>query len=151
MSEFSVPEHLPDWISNHVRQYLDSGGKQGHEWDSSALGGPGVLPCLLICTKGRKTGRATTLPLIYGKTDSGYVIVASRGGSPEHPGWYLNLLANPEIMIQVGEDRIAVKARDTSDEERETLWKQMVELYPPYVDYQNSTERLIPVLVLERT
>ena len=110
-----------------------------------------MLPCLLICTKGRKTGKATTLPLIYGETDSGYVIVASRGGSPEHPGWYLNLLANPEIMIQVGEERIAVKARDTSDEERQTLWKQMVELYPPYVDYQNSTERLIPVLVLERT
>lgn len=149
MSEFSVPTHLPDWIADHVRLYLDSGGAEGHMWDSSPLGGPGVLPCLLIAAKGRKSGKTTTLPLIYGKTDGGYVIVASRGGAPEHPGWYLNLMAHPEITIQVGTEQLQVKARDTADAERDTLWTQMAELYPPYNDYQGRTERQIPVLVLE--
>ncbi len=149
MSEFTVPTHLPDWITDHVRQYLDSGGKEGHMWDSSVVGGPGVLPCLLILTTGRKTGKATTLPLIYGETDGGYVIVASRGGAADNPGWYLNLMAHPEIDIQVGTEHKRVRARDTSDAEREALWKQMAELYPPYNDYQARTERQIPVLVLE--
>ena len=149
MSDFSVPTHLPDWIADHVRLYLDSGGTDGHMWDSSVVGGPGVLPCLLILTKGRKTGTATTLPLIYGETDGGYVIVASRGGSREHPGWYLNLMANPEITIQVGTARSQVKARDTTGAERDALWNQMAELYPPYIEYQSNTKRQIPVLVLE--
>lgn len=149
MSEFSVPEHLPDWIADHVREYLDSGGTEGHMWDSSIVGGPGVLPCLLIVTAGRKTGTKTTLPLLYGETDGGYVIVASRGGSAKHPGWYLNLQANPEAMIQVGPERMRVRARDTSGAEREALWNQMAELYPPYNDYQSMTDRQIPVVVLE--
>ncbi len=149
MSEFSVPTHLPDWIADHVRLYLDSGGKEGHMWDSSALGGPGVLPSLLIVTQGRKTGRFMTLPLIYGETDDGYVIVASRGGAADHPGWYLNLMANPEIDIQVGTARKRVRARDTSGDEREKLWKLMRDIYPIYDDYQANTERVIPVLVLE--
>jgi len=150
MSNFSVPEHLPDWIKNHVREYLDSGGKEGHMWDSSIVGGPGPLPCLLICTKGRKSGNYTTLPLLYGETKGGYVIVASRGGSAHHPGWYLNLKANPEIDIQVGTERMRIRARETSGQERDALWNQMAELYPPYIDYQEMTDRKIPVLVLEK-
>ena len=149
MSEFSVPTHLPDWSADHVRVYLDSGGTEGHMWDSSVVGGPGVLPCLLILAIGRKTGNATTLPLLYGETDGGYVIVASRAGSAQHPGWYLNLLAHPDIRIQVGPERLRVRARDTDGAEREALWNQMAELYPPYNDYQALTERRIPVLVLE--
>ena len=150
MSEFTVPEHLPDFIKNHVRQYLESGGKEGHQWDSSAVGGPGLLPCLLIAAKGRKTGKFTTLPLLYGETDGGYIVIASRGGSPQHPGWYLNLKAHPEINAQVGTERVRVRAEEVEGDERDRLWRQMVELYPPYEDYQKKTKRTIPVMVLKR-
>jgi deazaflavin-dependent oxidoreductase (nitroreductase family) len=150
MSEFTVPEHLPDWISNHVRLYLGSGGKEGHLWDSTVVGGPGPLPCLLLLTKGRKSGKKITVPLIYGETGKGsYVIVASRGGTPTHPDWYLNLTAEPEVKIQVGTERMTAVARTCGDAERDELWKQMAKIYPPYDAYQASTQRRIPVVVLD--
>ncbi len=150
MSEFSVPENLPDWITSHVRTYLESGGTKGHMWDSTPMGGPGELPCLLLAAKGRKTGKTTTLPLLYGTTGESFVIVASRGGAPEHPGWFLNLQATPEVSIMVGPQTCAVRARVAEGAEREELWQRMVEIYPPYTDYQAKTERRIPVVVLDR-
>lgn len=150
MSDFTVPEHLPDWIASHVRSYLASGGVDGHLWDSTVVGGPGPLPCLLLVTTGRRSGKKTTVPLIYiedGK--GGYVIIASRGGTPTHPDWYLNLTANPEVQVQVGTERFRAVARTCGDGERESLWKKMAEIYPPYDAYQNMTERRIPVVVLD--
>jgi hypothetical protein len=79
MSEFAVPTHLADWIQDHVRRYLESAGEDGHMWDSSVRGGPGFVPTLLLVTKGRRSGNLQTLPLIYGETEGGYVIIASRG------------------------------------------------------------------------
>lgn len=150
MSDFTVPEHLPDWISSHVRSYLASGGTEGHLWDSSPVGGPGLLPCLLLVTKGRKSGRKITVPLIYGETGDGrYVIIASRGGTPTHPDWYLNLTAEPEVKLQVGTERFsAVASTCEAGAEREALWKKMAGIYPPYDAYQGMTERRIPVVVL---
>lgn len=149
-SDFTVPEHLPDWISSHVRQYLESGGTEGHQWDSTSLGGPGLLPCLLLVTKGRKSGRKITVPLIYGETGDGrYVIVASRGGTPTHPDWYLNLTADPHVRLQVGTERFDAVASTCPDPERDQLWKKMAAIYPPYDAYQSQTERRIPVVVLE--
>lgn len=152
MSEFTVPEHLPDWISNHVRLYLDSGGTEGHMWDSTAVGGPGPLPCLLLVTKGRKSGKKITVPLIYGDTGDGrYVIIASRGGTPTHPDWYLNLSADPHVKLQVGTERMDATASTVpAGAERDKLWKQMAAIYPPYDAYQASTGgRVIPVVVLK--
>lgn len=151
MSEFTVPEHLPDWISSHVRTYLASGGTEGHLWDSTPVGGPGLLPCLLLLTKGRKSGKKITVPLIYGETGDGrYVIIASRGGTPTHPDWYLNLTADPQVKIQVGTERMnAVASTCTDEAEREALWKKMAVIYPPYDAYQSMTERRIPVVILE--
>jgi deazaflavin-dependent oxidoreductase (nitroreductase family) len=149
MSDFSVPEHLPDWITSHVRTYLESGGREGHMWDSTPMGGPGLLPCLLLAAKGRKTGKVTTLPLLYGTKGGSYVIVASRGGSPEHPGWFLNLQANPEVAIMVGPEKLTLRARVAEGAERDELWQRMVKIYPPYTDYQATTERRIPVVVLD--
>lgn len=151
MSDFTVPEHLPDWISSHVRSYLASGGTEGHLWDSTPVGGPGPLPCLLLLTKGRKSGKKITVPLIYGETGDGrYVIIASRGGTPTHPDWYLNLTADPQVKIQVGTERMnAVASTCTDEAERDALWKKMAVIYPPYDAYQSMTERRIPVVILE--
>jgi deazaflavin-dependent oxidoreductase (nitroreductase family) len=150
MSDFTVPEHLPEWISTHVRTYLASGGKEGHLWDSTAVGGPGPLPCLLLVTKGRRSGKKITVPLIYGETGDGrYVIIASRGGTPTHPDWYLNLTAEPEVKVQVGTERFTAVASTCDGPEREALWKKMAVIYPPYDAYQAMTERRIPVVVLE--
>lgn len=100
----NVPAGMPGWIQNHVQQYLESGGREGHMWDSSVVGGPGPLPTLLLTTTGRRSGTKQLVPLIYGKTEGGVVVIASKGGAPEHPGWYRNLSANPEVDVQVGRE-----------------------------------------------
>ena len=110
-----------------------------------------MIPTLLLATRRRRSGDYLTLPLIYGETEGGYVIVASKGGAPKHPAWYHNLVADPEIRVQVRADRFAARARTTAGSEREVLWGRMVMIYSPYADYQAKTAREIPVVVLERT
>lgn len=144
MADFSA---IP-WIAEHIRLYRTDPEK-AHMWDSTALGGPGVLPTLLLTTTGRKSGEPRALPLIYGRDGDGYVVVASKGGMPNHPVWFLNLEANPECELQVGAKQLAARARIAEGDERERLWDRMAEIYPPYLDYQKATERAIPVVVLE--
>ena len=151
MAEISTPARLPSWIQDHLERYLATDGEDGHLWDASLGGGTGKVPTLLLTTTGRKSGKTLQLPLIYGKTDGGYVVIASKGGSPTHPAWYTNLVAKPEVDVQVEADRFEACARTATGDERNRLWKQMVELYAPYTDYQARTEREIPVVVLERT
>jgi len=141
---------LPTWISDHIRRYLATDGADGHLWNSSERGGPGPVPTLLLTTTGRKSGKPQLLPLIYGKTPTGYAVVASKGGAPEHPAWYRNLVAQPEVDVQVAADKFAARARTAAGAERAALWKQMAAIFPPYDAYQRSTEREIPVVVLER-
>jgi len=148
MSKTNTPSDLPDWVTEHVKLYLEK-PDQAHLWDSRPIGGPGILPCLLLITRGRKTGNVSMLPLIYGEYDGSFVIVASKGGSPAHPAWYLNLQAESDCEIRVGRNHHRVRARTTEGDEREKLWKMMAEIYPPYIDYQAATERKIPVLVLD--
>jgi len=144
-----LPAGLPDWIREHIELYM-SDPEAAHMWDSSHLGGPGVLPTLLLITKGRKSGEPKPLPLIYKKVGDSYVIIASKGGAPAHPAWYLNLEAEPNCDIKVGSLDVAVSARDAEGEEREDLWRQLAEIYPPYNDYQSAAgDRRIPVVVLE--
>jgi proline iminopeptidase len=145
----SAPARIPGWIRDHLRRYLDSNGADGHLWDSSIAGGPGLIPTLLLTTKGRKSGKPQVLPLIYGEIDGGYAIVASKGGAPLHPAWYLNLSAHPDVEVQVKAKRFRARARTATGTERATLWKQMVGIYPPYAEYQKRTQREIPVVVLE--
>ena len=149
MTDQDGPKGLPKWIEDHVRLYLED-PDQAHYWDSTPFGGPGILPTLLLITTGRKSGQTRMLPLIYGKAGDAYVIVASKGGAPSHPAWYLNLADQPVCQIQVGRDRSDVKARTSSGDEREKLWPLMTDIYPPYDDYQAISEgRQIPVVVLE--
>lgn len=138
------------FIQQHIALYRRDPEK-AHLWDSSPGGGPGVLPTLLLTTKGRKSGEPRYAPLIYGEIDGRHVIVASRGGTPTHPVWFLNLEADPECEIQVAAKHLAVRARVAEGAERERLWKRMAEIYPPYDDYQKNAgaTREIPVVVLE--
>ncbi|SFI91518.1 deazaflavin-dependent oxidoreductase, nitroreductase family [Amycolatopsis sacchari] len=127
----------------HVRRYEETDGEEGHDWQ------PGV-PALILTTKGRKTGEDRKFALIYQEVDGDYVIVASKGGDPKHPGWYLNLQANPEVKVQVKADRFTARARTANDAEREKLWPVMTKVWPAYDEYQEKTDRKIPVVILER-
>ena len=137
------------WIAEHIELYKTDPEK-AHMWDSSPLGGPGVLPTLLLTTIGRKSGEPRPLPLIYGEAGDSYVIIASKGGLPKHPIWFLNLEAHPECDLMVGPKAVRARARIAAGEEREALWKHMAEIYPPYDEYQQSAgDRVIPVVVLD--
>lgn len=146
MTDFS---EIP-WIAEHIELYRTDPEK-AHMWDSSHVGGPGVLPTLLLTTTGRKSGEPRSLPLIYGTDGDAYVVIASKGGMPQHPLWFRNLEANPECELMVGPKEVKARARVAEGEERQRLWDAMVEIYPPYTDYQKATERTIPVVVLEPT
>jgi deazaflavin-dependent oxidoreductase (nitroreductase family) len=149
MTDISIPEGLPDWIKTHIELYLRD-GEAGHYWDASAAGGEGLLTTLLLFTTGRKSGKTSILPLIYRPTgDGGYCIIASKGGAPEHPSWYLNLEADPNVHAKVANHEFDAVARVAEGEERERLWSLMVDYYAPYTDYQAATEREIPVVVLD--
>ncbi len=136
------------WIAEHIELYRTDPEK-AHMWDSTPLGGPGLLPTLLLTTTGRKSGEPRALPLIYGPAGDGYVVIASKGGMPSHPLWFRNLEANPECELQIASKHVRARARIAEGEERERLWQEMVEIYPPYTDYQKNTERTIPVVVLD--
>ena len=137
------------WIAEHIALYRKDPEK-ARLWDSTPRGGPGVLATLLLTTTGRKLGLPRSLPLIYGEVGNSYVVIASKGGMPTHPAWYLNLEANPRCELMVGAKAVSAKARVARGEERERLWTQMVALYPPYADYQQrATPRTIPVVVLD--
>lgn len=151
MIEPRISPQLPAWIKEHLTRYLASNGEDGHLWDASLGGGTGMVPTLLLTTIGRKSGEALTLPLIYGRAGDSYVVIASKGGAPAHPAWYLNLEAQPEVGVQVKAERFKARARTASGAEREALWQQLVEIYHPYEKYQVSAgTREIPVVVLDR-
>ena len=128
----------------HVQQYRESNGEEGFEWRNGTH-------ILLLTTTGRKTGNETTAPLIFGMDGDNPVVVASKGGSPDHPGWYKNLVKNPDAEVQIRDEVFRVRARDAEGEERERLWKMMNGHWPDYDQYQTKTDRQIPVVVLERT
>ncbi len=150
MSTVRVPANLPQWIGEHLRRYVESDGADGHLWDTTAVGGPGPVPTLLLTTSGRRSGQPIIMPLIYGEVDGKYVVVASKGGAPTHPGWYLNLVAQPAVEVQVIADRFRATARTATGAERARLWQTMAAIYPPYNAYQAKTQREIPVVVLDR-
>lgn len=149
MSTVEIPDYLPAWIKQHIELYLTDPEK-AHMWDASLGGWKGLLPTLLLITKGRKSGELRPLPLIYKKVGGAYVIIASKGGAPTHPAWYLNLIDEPNCEIRVASESMQALARTADGEERETLWAELAEIYPPYNDYQQTAgERLIPVVVLD--
>lgn len=151
MTETQIAPNLPQWMKDHVDRYLSSGGTDGHMYKITLPNMPELtVPSLLLVTKGRKSGQKFLFPLFYGRAGKGYFVVASKGGAPEHPGWYRNLLANPEVEIQVGTEKMKARTRIASGEERARLWKEGVVFWPPYADYQvKAGSREIPVVVLD--
>jgi deazaflavin-dependent oxidoreductase (nitroreductase family) len=127
----------------HVRRYCETGGEVGHVWKEGST-------VLLLTTTGRKSGEPRTTPLIYAQDGDRYVIVASKGGAPEHPGWYENLQKDPNVELQVLDEVFPARARTAEGEERERLWAKANEVWPHYAEYQEKTDREIPVVVLER-
>jgi len=126
----------------HVRRYRETGGEVGHIWKEGST-------VLLLTTTGRSSGKPRTTPLIYAQDGDRYVIVASKGGAPQHPGWYLNLDKQPDVTVQVKDQVVRARARTAEGEERERLWAKANEVWPHYVEYARKTDREIPVVVLE--
>jgi deazaflavin-dependent oxidoreductase (nitroreductase family) len=127
----------------HVERYEQTDGTEGHEWR------PGVYT-LILTTKGRRSGQPRPTPLIYGTHDGDYLVVASKGGSDEPPAWYRNLRENPDVEVQVEGDRFRARARIADADEKPALWREMAGIWPAYDEYQQRTDRDIPVVVLER-
>ena len=150
MADAKLAPNLPDWMVEHANRYLSSGGTEGHDYKMTQPGRPEItVPSLLLTTTGRKSGEKFIFPLFYGKTGDSYFVVASKGGAPAHPGWYRNLLANPEVEVQVGTKKLKARARTATGAERARLWQEALKFWPPYADYQQKTEREIPVVVLD--
>jgi deazaflavin-dependent oxidoreductase (nitroreductase family) len=126
--------------AEHVRRYQETDGEVGYLWSG--------VPSLLLTTTGRQTGLARTTPLIFGQDGADYLVVASTGGAPRHPSWYLNLRSQPEANIQVRALHVPVVARTASDAEKPRLWKIMTDVWPNYDVYQTRTERVIPLVIL---
>lgn len=126
----------------HVKRYMQTDGAEGHDWQGTTA--------LILTTTGRRSGEQRSTPLIYQQHRDDYVVVASKGGAPDHPAWYLNLEADPEVTVQVRGDRFKARAHTASSDEKPELWRLMTAAWPSYEDYQRNTGRDIPVVVLER-
>jgi deazaflavin-dependent oxidoreductase (nitroreductase family) len=129
------------WVRDHLHRYVATDGSDGHEWRG--------VPTLLLTTRGRRSGKLRRTPLIYGRDGDRYVVVASYGGSPQHPDWYLNLAADPDVTIQVGPDVMTARASTLEGADRERMWGVLTGIWPDYDNYQAKTDRVIPLVALE--
>ena len=134
---------LPDWVVDHMNRYLETDGEDGHIWRG--------VPTLLLTTLGRSSGEQRMLPLIYGKDGDDHIIIASKGGHVDHPAWFLNLEASNGVSVQVAADKFSATAEVVEGADRARIWDMMAEIFPPYNDYQQKTDRLIPVVRLRRS
>src|SRR5262245_26502713 len=144
--DVQIPERLWPFFDRlfkgHVFLYRMTGGVIGHSF-------PGAPPMLLLDHVGAKTGKLRTTPLAYIPDGDDYVIVASKGGHPKHPAWFHNVLASPDVRIQVKARRMTVRGREATSEERARLWPKVVAAYRGYASYQERTSRQIPLVILE--
>jgi deazaflavin-dependent oxidoreductase (nitroreductase family) len=131
------------WVARHIRTYVESGGTEGQQYAGRDL--------LLLTTRGRKSGKLRRTALYYGVDKGRYILVASNGGDPKHPLWYLNLLEEPQVEVQVGPEVFSAVARPATEEEKPALWQMMVDMFPNYAGYQKKATREIPVVVVERS
>jgi len=140
--EGAVVDSPTEWVKSHIQSYLSTDGAEGHEFRNGA-------PTLLLSVLGRRSGVWRRSALIYGRAGDAYVVVASKGGAPQDPAWYTNLVAEPSVHVQVKGEKFMARARVAAGDERARLWDAMAEIWPDYNDYQTKTEREIPVVVLD--
>ncbi len=141
-AEQEITDSPRDWVREHADEYLATNGEKGHIWKGA--------PTLVLITTGRSSGKQRRTMLIYGQDGDNYLLVASQGGAPDNPQWYKNLVANPEVQVQVLADRFNARARTATPEEKARLWPIMTAHWPAYDEYQTRTGRDIPVVILER-
>jgi deazaflavin-dependent oxidoreductase (nitroreductase family) len=141
VSEQGVFDSPTGWVAAHIRRYVESGGTRGHRFNGH--------DALLLTTRGRRTGRLRRTALYYGRDGERYVLVATalRGGGD--PSWYLNLLRNPAVVVQVRSEVFGAIARPATASERPRLWELMVETVPKYRSYENKAGRALAVVVVE--
>ncbi|WP_037918122.1 nitroreductase family deazaflavin-dependent oxidoreductase [Actinacidiphila yeochonensis] len=130
------------WVAEQAKKYEESDGTEGTDLNGS--------PCLLLDYQGRRSGTWRRTVLIYGRDGDGYLIVASKGGSDSHPVWFLSLQENPEVHLRVGGERFTARAEVLPVSEKARVWPHLVEVYQPYEEYQQKTDREIPVVRLTR-
>ena len=142
MSEYKPSPR--QWVADQVALYEGSGGTAGYKWRDTDL------PVIIVTNRGHKTGAIRKTPLMRVVDGNNYILVASQGGAPKHPQWYHNLKADPNVEIRDKTEVYPMRVREVVDPlERERLWKIAVEAFPPYQEYQNKTERLIPLFLAE--
>jgi len=141
MTSKQVVDSPTEWVADHIRRYVESGGEDGHIWRG--------VPTLLLTTTGRKSGMLRRTALIYGIDGDDYVIVASKGGHPSNPLWFENLVEDSNVEIQVGPQIIQARASVITDESRyQRVWDQMATIWPGFNEYMEKTSRLIPLVAL---
>ena len=134
-----------EWVSTQVEEYEASGGARANTLRDTGL------PIIVVTTKGNKSGKLRKTPLMRVEHDGEYALVASMGGAPKNPVWYYNLKAAPdEVTVQDGPEPFGVEVRELSGDERAVWWDRAAAAYPPYLEYQTRTERLIPVFLAKR-
>lgn len=143
MADDEVLDSPTGWVRKHIHDYVETDGRSGHKWYGKET--------LLLTTRGRKSGKLRRTALIYGRDGERFVLVASNGGAAHHPAWYLNLVAQPEVELQVGADTFAAQARPATAGEKPDLWRLMVSILPQYESFQKKARRPIPVVIVERT
>jgi deazaflavin-dependent oxidoreductase (nitroreductase family) len=141
-SSDDVHDNPTGWIARHIRRYVESNGEEGHRFYGH--------DALLLTTRGRRSGKLRRTALYYGEDDGRYVLVASDGGKPNDPAWYLNVTADPEVEVQIRAEKFAARARPATASERPRLWALMTAIFPKYLEYQGKASRQIPILVVER-
>lgn len=142
MSVEEVQDSPTGWVNKHIQDYVDSGGARGHRYNGR--------DSLLITTRGRKSGQLRRTALFYGVDGNRYAVVGSNGGKATHPGWYLNLLADRQLEVQVGADVFPALATTVDGPDEARLWDLMAGIFPLYDKYRDGTDRHIPVVGLER-
>lgn len=148
-SSAEIRDARKDWVVEHRELYLRSGGAQGHVMDVTAVGGHAFTTHCMIRYQGRKSGKTFITPLIYGDIGGEVVIVASKGGADHHPAWYLNIRDSKEIAFQVATQAFRAMWREPEGEEREKVWNFMVDVFPSYANYQASTDRQLPLVMMK--
>ena len=147
MTSAKIVDSPVGWVQDHIRSYVDSNGQEGHIWRG--------VPTLLLTTTGRKSGELRRTALIYGRDGEDFVIVASKGGAPNNPLWYENLVADQKVTIQVGPEVFDCQASTYEEsgaagEHRQKVWDSLVSIWPGFAEYQTKTARRIPLVCLKK-
>lgn len=145
----TIREARKDFMTEHREMYLQSGGARGHIMDITAVGGHSFTTHCMIKYTGRKSGKTFITPLIYGDIGGEVVICASKGGADEHPAWYLNIRESDQVEFQVATQAFRGTWREPQGAERDKVWAFMVDVFPSYANYQASTDRQIPLVMMK--